>query len=56
MLKRFILEESGQGMVEYGLILVLVSIAAMAALGNLGQNTIRPMYNKLNQAFPKKVN
>lgn len=29
-------EESGQGMVEYGLILVLVSIVAIATLGNVG--------------------
>ena len=30
-------EESGQGMVEYGLILVLVSLAAIVALGPLGK-------------------
>ncbi len=29
-------EESGQGMVEYGLIIVLVAIAAIVALGLLG--------------------
>ena len=31
-------EESGQGMVEYGLILVLVSIVAIATLGTVGDN------------------
>ncbi len=30
-------EEKGQGMVEYALILVLVSIAAIAMLGPLGE-------------------
>ena len=29
-------EESGQGMVEYGLILVLVSVVAIVALGAVG--------------------
>lgn len=29
-------EESGQGMVEYGLILVLVSVVAIATLGLVG--------------------
>lgn len=29
-------EESGQGMVEYGLIIALVSIIAIVALGNIG--------------------
>lgn len=31
-------EESGQGMVEYGLILVLVSVIAIAALKIVGTN------------------
>lgn len=29
-------EEEGQGMAEYGLILVLISIAAIALMGGLG--------------------
>ena len=29
-------EESGQGMVEYALILALIAIAAIAVLGNIG--------------------
>lgn len=31
-------EESGQGMVEYGLILALISIAALTVLGLLSTN------------------
>ena len=42
MLKRFFKEESGQGMVEYGLIIALVSIVLIVALMamNGGLNTI----------------
>ena len=35
-LKWFAQEESGQGMVEYGLIIALVSIAVIVVLGLLG--------------------
>ena len=34
--RRLVSEEAGQGMVEYGLILALVSVAAIVALGFLG--------------------
>ncbi|MCF6466666.1 Flp family type IVb pilin [Clostridium sp. Cult2] len=34
--KRLIKEEEGQGMVEYGLILALVALAAVLALTGLG--------------------
>ncbi len=36
MLKRFFYEEDGQGMVEYGLIIALVSVAVIIALTALG--------------------
>ena len=36
LMNRINKDEQGQGMVEYGLIIVLVSIAAFAALGLLG--------------------
>jgi len=35
-MKRFFMDENGQGMVEYGLILALVAVAAIAALKLLG--------------------
>lgn len=39
MVKEWLLEEeSGQGMVEYGLILILISVLAMAAIGTIGKN------------------
>ena len=36
LISRLIKEESGQGMVEYGLIIALVAVAAIATLGFLG--------------------
>ena len=36
MMKNFLMNEDGQGMVEYGLIIALVSIAAVVILGSLG--------------------
>lgn len=47
MLKRLWKEEKGQGMVEYGLILALVAVAAIAALSILGGN-IRDIFNRVN--------
>lgn len=49
----FISEESGQGMVEYGLILVLVALAALGAIGAVGKNSIQPMYEKIKDIFPE---
>lgn len=46
MVKRFIHEESGQGMTEYALILALVSIAAIVALGPLGKK-IRGIFEQV---------
>jgi len=36
MIKWLLNEESGQGMVEYGLILALVAVAVIAVLGTMG--------------------
>lgn len=36
MLKRFIREEDGQGMAEYGLILALVAVVVIGLLGTMG--------------------
>jgi pilus assembly protein Flp/PilA len=43
-------EESGQGMVEYALILVLVSIAALAALGFLS-GAINGVFDQVTTAL-----
>jgi pilus assembly protein Flp/PilA len=41
MLNRFLVEEDGQGLVEYGLILGLISIVAIAALTTAGEQVDR---------------
>ncbi len=43
---RFLKDDSGQGLVEYALIIALVSIVAIASLSLLG----RKMSNTLNRA------
>jgi pilus assembly protein Flp/PilA len=43
-------EEEGQGLVEYALILVLVSIAAIVALTALGAK-LTPIFNKVSDAL-----
>ena len=47
---KFIKDEAGQGMVEYGLILALVAIAAIAALTLLGGN-VKNMFNTVNNTL-----
>ena len=46
-MKKFLMDENGQGMVEYGLIIALVAIAAIAALKLLGP-AISNLFNKAN--------
>ena len=46
MIEELANEESGQGLVEYAMILVLVSIVAIASLTNLANNLFI-IYNNL---------
>ncbi len=48
----FMGEESGQGMVEYGLILVLVSIAVIAALTTLN-GSLKDVFTKISNSLAK---
>ncbi len=50
-IKKILLCEEGQGMVEYGLILGLVAVAAITALVALGPK-ILAMFNKASDALP----
>ncbi len=38
MIRKLVNEESGQGLVEYAMILVLVSVVAIASISSLGHN------------------
>lgn len=45
-IKTFLTDESGATAIEYGLIAALVSVAAIAALGSLG-NSLGTMFNSV---------
>jgi pilus assembly protein Flp/PilA len=48
-------DEEGQGMAEYGLILVLISIAAIVVMGSLGEqigDTFQSVIDALSPAAP----
>jgi len=45
-IKTFLSDESGATAIEYGLIAALVSVAAIAALGSLG-NSLGVMFNSV---------
>jgi pilus assembly protein Flp/PilA len=51
MINRLINEEKGQGLVEYALILVLVSVAAIAIMTSLGDNNKARM-NEITNTLP----
>ncbi len=48
-MKAFITDESGQGLVEYALIIALVSIVAIAALRTLGHKASNTLNNAASQ-------
>lgn len=48
---RILKDEDGQGMVEYGLILGLIAVAAIAALLLLGPK-IKAIFEDANEAIP----
>ena len=50
-LKKILADESGQGMVEYGLILGLIAVAAIAALVILGPK-IKGIFDTVNSKLP----
>lgn len=55
MLKKFFKDESGQGMVEYGLIIALVAVAVIVAISALGTN-IGGIFNKTGNRLGEEAN
>lgn len=54
-MKKFFMDESGQGMVEYGLIIALVSIAAIIALKALAPK-LSEIFNKAGTELGSAAN
>jgi pilus assembly protein Flp/PilA len=50
MLSKWLKDEEGQGMVEYGLIIALIAIVVIVALALLGPK-IRDIFNRTNDAL-----
>jgi pilus assembly protein Flp/PilA len=53
-MKSFLFDESGATAIEYGLIAALVSVAAIAALGSLG-NSLGTMFNSVANELSSAV-
>jgi pilus assembly protein Flp/PilA len=53
MLKKLFQEESGQGMVEYGLIIALVAVVAIGGLTLLGPS-IKNLFTNINTELQPK--
>lgn len=51
--EKFVSEESGQGMVEYGLILALIAVVVIAVLGGLGKK-VQSTFQSVDEAMPSK--
>jgi len=51
LMKKLIREEEGQGMVEYGLILALVSIVVIGVLTAIGGNKTTGLKGKFNDVL-----
>ena len=49
MIRKLVNEESGQGLVEYALILVLVSVVAIASISSLGHNLFGSYNHSIGQ-------
>jgi pilus assembly protein Flp/PilA len=52
MVHSFFANEEGQGLVEYGLILVLIMVVVVGVLTILG-NRVSQMFSSVNSAIPR---
>lgn len=51
-MKKFLMDENGQGMVEYGLIIALIAVVVIGALALLGPK-IRDIFTNVNTELDK---
>lgn len=52
MMKQFLSDESGQTMVEYGLLVSLIALIVVAAVTILGRGVRDNLYGKANNELP----
>jgi Flp pilus assembly pilin Flp len=50
MMKRFLTDEDGQTLVEYGLLISLIALIAVAGVTIFGRGMRNGMYNNINSA------
>ena len=51
IMKRLVQEEEGQGLVEYALIIALISIVAVALMGDVGDR-VNGVFSKIKAELP----
>ncbi len=51
LFNRFVREESGQDLIEYGLLVGIITTGAIAAIGAIGPK-VQSYYENLNSALP----
>jgi Flp pilus assembly pilin Flp len=44
-------DEQGQGLVEYALLLALISVACLVAVGSFGQTTVRELWGPIQDTL-----
>ncbi len=52
MIQRFLFEEEGQSLVEYGLLVSLLALAAVASVGIFGRGVRNNLFVNANTMFP----
>lgn len=53
IMRRLVQEEEGQGLVEYALIIALISIVAVAFMGDVGER-INEVFSQIKAKLPAK--
>ncbi len=52
LVKRLLVEEEGQGMAEYGLILALIAVVVIGVLATMGDK-LQEVFNQVNDKLPE---